>query len=56
MKRFLEVFTRNWPLKLLAFALALVIFYVVRDSIHSARPLYETPSFMKGTVDANAGN
>lgn len=52
MKAFFSFFTRNWGLKLLSLILAIVVFYAVRDSIHSSRGHGNTPSFMKGPADA----
>ena len=51
MKRFFSHLTRNWGLKLLAFVLALIIFYAVRDSIR-VRGHHSIQNFMKGSSDA----
>ena len=48
MKNIIDLFTRNWALKLLALILSLVIFYVVRDSITKA---HANPQNFGGTID-----
>ena len=35
MKAFLDIFRRNWGLKLLALVLSLVVYYSMRDSSNS---------------------
>ncbi|MGN0851915.1 MAG: hypothetical protein ACI4Q3_00905 [Kiritimatiellia bacterium] len=61
MKNFLKLFTRNWPFKLLALVLALLVFYAVRyaDELRprdpgpsGVAPVYTPASLMKGAVDA----
>ncbi len=49
MKSFLDLFRRNWGLKLLALALALVIYYSMRDSMGSSH-IPQNP-FLKGASD-----
>ncbi len=49
MKKIVSVFSRNWGLKLLAFILALVVFYGVRGSFRGHRVGGDTQHFfMKG--------
>lgn len=62
MKNFIQLFTRNWPFKLLALVLALLVFYAVRyaDELRprdsygpsGSTPDYTPASLMKGAVDA----
>lgn len=49
MRAFLNMFRRNLGLKLLALALALVIYYSMRDSKGST-PIPQNP-FLKGATD-----
>ena len=49
MKAMLNLFRRNWGLKRLALALALVIYYSMRDSKGST-PIPQNP-FLKGATD-----
>lgn len=49
MKAILNLFRRNWGLKLLALALALVIYYSMRDSMGNSR-IPQNP-FLKGATD-----
>lgn len=49
MRTILNLFCRNWGLKLLALALALVIYYSMRDSVGSSR-IPQNP-FLKGATD-----
>ncbi len=49
MKSIVKMFSRNWGLKLLALALALIVYYSLKESV-------QTPSFggmgsMKGTFN-----
>lgn len=60
MKNFFKIFTHNWPFKLLALVLALLVFYAVRyadelrprDKSGDTVPAYTPTSLMKGAVDA----
>ena len=52
MNAFLNLFRRNWGLKLLALILSLVIYYSMRDSENSSN-VTRNP-FLKGA--ANGGN
>ena len=52
MKSILDIFRRNWGLKLLALALAIVIYYSMRNSTTRSR-VAENP-FLKGAT--NGGN
>ena len=49
MRAFLNIFRRNWGLKLIALVLALVIYYSMRNANGNAR----TPQniFLKGAAD-----
>ena len=49
MNTLLNLFRRNWGLKLLALALALVIYYSMRDSKGTSR-IPQNP-FLKGATD-----
>ena len=49
----LNIFRRNWGLKLIALILALVIYYSMRNSSGKARVPQNI--FMKGTDDGGAG-
>lgn len=51
MRNCLTFFTRNWTLKLLAFVLALVVFYGVRGSLRSHGSA-DSRILMKGPVHA----
>lgn len=53
MKAFLDIFRRNWGIKLIALILALVIYYSMRDSAGEARDS-QNIFIMKGS--ANGGN
>jgi len=54
MTALLNIFRRNWGLKLTALVLALVIYYSMRNSTGKARvPQNIFP--MKGTADGGAG-
>ena len=54
MRAFLNIFRRNWGLKLLALVLALVIYYSMRDA--SGKPGVSQNIFdMKGTTDGGTG-
>ena len=44
-----HIFTHNWRLKLLALGLALVVFYLVRMSIHTTVSVISDPP--KGNFD-----
>ena len=52
MKAILNLFRRNWGLKLLALALALVIYYSMRDSMGKSR-IPQNP-FLKGATDGGS--
>lgn len=52
MKLFLDIFRRNWGLKLLALILSLVIYYSMRDSA-DGQHVTNNP-FLKGA--SNGGN
>lgn len=52
MKAFFNIFRRNLGLKLLAIALALVIYYSMRDSKGSSR-IPQNP-FLKGATDGGS--
>ncbi len=49
MKALLNFFRRNWGLRLIALALALVIYYSMRDTKGSAR--IPSNPFLKGATD-----
>ena len=54
MTAFLNIFRRHWGLKLLALALALVIYYSMRDSDDKtgvSRNIFD----MKGSTDGGTG-
>ena len=51
MKAFLNIFRRNWGLKLLALALALVIYYSMRNSSGRSRI---PQSFLKGAENGGS--
>ena len=53
MTALLNIFRRNWGLKLLALVLALVIYYSMKSSIGKTGVLQNT--FMKGNVDGGTG-
>ena len=53
MKRLIAFFTSNWGLKILALALALVIYYSMRDSMAKDSRIPQNP-FLKGAT--NGGN
>lgn len=53
VKVFLDIFRRNWGIKLIALILALVIYYSMRDSAGEARDS-QNIFIMKGS--ANGGN
>ena len=53
MTALLNIFRRNWGLKLLAIALALVIYYSMRGSAGKTRGPQNI--FMKGTDDGGTG-
>ena len=53
MKALLNLFRRNWGLKILALALALVIYYSMRDSMGKDSRIPQNP-FLKGAT--NGGN
>lgn len=47
MKAFINLFRRNWGLKLLALVLAVIVYYSMRDEMkNSAHP--GTPHILKG--------
>ena len=49
MRAFINLFRRNWGLKLLALVLAVVVYYSMRDEMkNSSRP--ETPHILKGAA------
>ena len=50
MRAVLDLFRRNWGLKLLALALALVIYYSMRDSMGNDSRIPRNP-FLKGATD-----
>ena len=50
MRIILDLFRRNWGLKLLALALALVIYYSMRDSMGKDSRMPQNP-FLKGATD-----
>lgn len=52
MTALLDIFRRNWGLKLIALVLALVIYYSMRNSTEEA---VARGIFMKGTVDGGSG-
>lgn len=52
MKAFLDLFRRNWGLKLLALILSLVVYYSMRDSANNGN--VSNNPFLKGA--ANGGN
>ena len=52
MKSFLNLFKRNWGLKILALILSLVVYYSMRDSAKSNN--ISNTSFLKGA--SNGGN
>ncbi len=52
MKTLLDLFRRNWGLKLLAFILSLVVYYSMRDSTNNDNVSPNT--FLKGA--SNGGN
>lgn len=52
MNAFLDLFRRNWGLKLLAFILSLVVYYSMRDSTNNDN-ISHNP-FLKGA--ANGGD
>ena len=54
MTAFLNIFRRNWGLKLIALVLALVIYYSMRNSTSKTRVPQNI--FMKGTADVSSGN
>lgn len=54
MKVLLDLFRRNWNLKLIALVLALLIYYSMRDSSGNARDPQDIFS-MKGAVNAGSG-
>lgn len=52
MKEFLKLFTRNWGIKILALVLALVTYFLMKDSLRNQR---HNPSiFLKGTADGQS--
>lgn len=55
MKKILTIFTNNWPLKLLALALAITVYYSMKDStrVPSLGGNPNTSIFRKGP--ANGG-
>ena len=50
MRTILNLFRRNWGLKLIALALALVIYYSMRDSKRNSR-IPQNPLVSKGAID-----
>jgi hypothetical protein len=54
MTAILNIFRRNWGLKLLALALALVIYYSMRDTNGKAG-VSQSIFDMKGTADGGTG-
>ena len=54
MNSFLDLFRRNWGLKLLALILSLVIYYSMRDSAGSDDTSSNNP-FLKGAPDGGNG-
>jgi len=54
MKALFRMFTRNWGLKLLALALALVVYYSIRESIRSSG--FSATDSMKGTFNDRPQN
>lgn len=53
MTALLDIFRRNWGLKLIALVLALVIYYSMRNT--SEEDGVTQGIFMKGTVDDGSG-
>ena len=53
MNGFLNLFRRNWGLKLLALVLSLVVYYSMRDSANSGK--VSNNPFLKG-ASTNGGN
>lgn len=53
MTALLDIFRRNWGLKLIALVLALVIYYSMRNT--SEEDGVTQGIFMKGTVDGGSG-
>lgn len=53
MTALLDIFRRNWGLKLIALVLALVIYYSMRNT--SEEDSVTQGIFMKGTVDGGSG-
>ena len=53
MKAFLDIFRRNWGLKLLALVLSLVVYYSMRDS-SNGNNVTRNP-FLKGAPDDGNG-
>ena len=47
MKAFIDLFRRNWGLKLLALVLAVVVYYSMRDGAKNAAR-HEPPQILKG--------
>ena len=54
MKAILNIFRRHWGLKLLALALALVIYYSMRDA-NGKSSVSQSIFDMKGTTDGGTG-
>ena len=54
MKAFLKIFTRNWGLRLLALALALIVYYSLRESIRTSK--IGASDSMKGTLNDRSQN
>ena len=53
MTAILNIFRRNWGLKLIALILALVIYYSMRSA--TGKPGVTQNLFMKGTTDGGTG-
>lgn len=57
MRKFLSLFTHNWGIKLIALALAIVVFYSVREftgSGSSRKTQTRSPNTTKGPINADA--
>lgn len=52
MKAVPSFLSKDFGLKLLALALAIVVYYVLKDSTEASQPEGRLPLLMKGAVDA----
>ena len=54
MKAFINLFRRNWGLKLLALILSIVVYYTTRDSVKNENTSNNT--FLKGASNGGKSN